>query len=132
MKNHRHRFSQTFSVDQSFLPYKMSSQSEDDCPGYDQDLIVRELTSLYQFLTRIHIDPSSILLPPNDGWPDLTPEILQRIGKTDRANELLRHLPYVECGDYGEKYTIWKEAACMDYRNERLIDDIVGHMGIPW
>ena len=98
----------------------MSSSFQSVCPSYDQDLIVRELTSLYQLLTRVHIAPSELLLPPDGGWPALTPQYLRPMGKTARVNELIRHLPYIRREQYDNKTTIWRESACIDYRGANV------------
>lgn len=65
-------------------------------PEYNRDKTVAAVTSFYEFLTRTHIDESTIQRPPETGWPDLTDEYLNGvIKKSPVVNDLVRHLPCI-------------------------------------
>ncbi|KAK7962864.1 uncharacterized protein PG986_003689 [Apiospora aurea] len=63
---------------------------------YETISAVREF---YTFRSKMYIDDSDILEPPEGGWPHM--ENLRCMGKTDEVMELLRRLPYL-CNKHPE------------------------------
>ncbi|KAK8074527.1 hypothetical protein PG997_009190 [Apiospora hydei] len=60
---------------------------------YSRDETISAVREFYTFLSKMYIDESDILEPPEGGWPHM--ENLRCIGKTDEVMELLRRLPYL-------------------------------------
>ncbi|KAK8137613.1 hypothetical protein PG984_003106 [Apiospora sp. TS-2023a] len=60
---------------------------------YSRDETISAVREFYTFLSKMYIDESDILEPPEGGWPHM--ENLRCMGKTDEVIELLRHLPYL-------------------------------------
>ncbi|KAK7990526.1 hypothetical protein PG990_014806 [Apiospora arundinis] len=60
---------------------------------YSRDETISAVRQFYTFLSKMYIDESDILEPPEGGWPHV--ENLRCMGKTDEVYELLRHLPYL-------------------------------------
>lgn len=89
--------------------------TSNDIPGYSKDEIVAEITSFYKFLVRLYIPAEKINYPPPGGWPQLTPQSLAFLGKTDIAMDLIRHLPYISLSDRKEVYEIWPQAIPINY-----------------
>jgi hypothetical protein len=64
--------------------------------SYSRDATVRAIREYYGLLVKMHANESSILEPPEGGWPLTDPKGFgQALGKTDEVVELLRHLPYI-------------------------------------
>lgn len=63
--------------------------------SYSREATIAAVRGYYQFLARLYLPPSSIVEPPEGGWPQITQESLGHLGKTDEVVELLRRLPYV-------------------------------------
>lgn len=73
----------------------------------------------YQFLTKMpFLEPSDILYPPPEGWPQITKERLAK--KSDEVIELLRHLPYVD--SRREVWQIMPDSRPCDYVNKHPKD----------
>lgn len=62
---------------------------------YSRDVCVAAVRDYYNFLVKMYLGESNIIEPPEGGWPNLTIESLQDLGKTDEVISLLRHLPYI-------------------------------------
>lgn len=62
---------------------------------YSHEATVAAFKSYYEFLTKMYIDPGMTKTPPVTGWPHITCESMQAIGKSQEVVALLRHLPYV-------------------------------------
>jgi len=43
----------------------------------------------------MYLRESDVIEPPEGGWPNITTDSLQDLGKTDEVISLLRHLPYI-------------------------------------
>lgn len=71
--------------------------------GYSRDACVAAVRDYYGFLTKMYLDESDVIEPPEGGWPTITTDNLQSLGKTDEVISLLRHLPYIRTPDSGEK-----------------------------
>jgi hypothetical protein len=54
---------------------------------------VTAVNDYYDFLTKVYIDESRILPSPEGGWPEITPERLKDLGKTDEVIKLLQYMP---------------------------------------
>jgi hypothetical protein len=63
--------------------------------GFDRDATVAAIRDYYHFLTKMYLDGDRIMEPPPGGWPDITPEIMRPLKKSDAVVDLLRHLPYI-------------------------------------
>ncbi|KAK7954800.1 hypothetical protein PG988_015494 [Apiospora saccharicola] len=60
---------------------------------YSREETVSAFREFYTFLSKMYIDESDILEPPEGGWPHI--DNLRCMGKTNEVYELLRHLPYL-------------------------------------
>ncbi|KAF1968895.1 hypothetical protein BU23DRAFT_654985 [Bimuria novae-zelandiae CBS 107.79] len=69
-------------------------------PVYSRDECIAAIRDYYTFLTTMFMDSAFIIEPPQDGWPNITPEATQGLGKTDAVIDLLRHLPYIVSKPY--------------------------------
>lgn len=66
---------------------------------YNREEAIAAVTNLYESLTTLlFVEPSDILYPPAEGWPQITQEneAFASLKKTDEVIELLRHLPYLD------------------------------------
>ena len=66
--------------------------------SYSRDECVAAFRDYFDFLTKMYLKPSEVLIPPKGGWPEITADSLQSLGKTDTVIDLLRHLPYISGG----------------------------------
>ncbi|CCT67848.1 uncharacterized protein FFUJ_14584 [Fusarium fujikuroi IMI 58289] len=59
------------------------------------------LIGFYTFLTTLHYDKSYLKIPPQTGWPELTPDSCAHF-KSDYAIQVIRHLPHFDntCIEY--------------------------------
>ncbi|GIZ45818.1 hypothetical protein CKM354_000896900 [Cercospora kikuchii] len=62
---------------------------------YSRAASIAAFQDYYDFLTRMYLDPQYLMTPPEGGWPEITPENLKDLNKTDEVIALLRFLPYV-------------------------------------
>lgn len=60
---------------------------------YSRDETISAVRQFYTFLTKMYLDESDILEPPEGGWPHM--DNLRCLGKTDEVIDLLRRLPYL-------------------------------------
>lgn len=66
-------------------------------PSLDPTAIISIIAEYYRFLTRLpHISPSWLHFPPESGWSSIDEETLRQRGRSDRAIQLLKHLPYFQ------------------------------------
>ncbi|TVY62833.1 hypothetical protein LSUE1_G008741 [Lachnellula suecica] len=62
---------------------------------YDRDTAVAAIASFYEFFCTLPTStPTVIQYPPPGGWPDITPENMAAMKKSDSVIDLYRHLPY--------------------------------------
>jgi hypothetical protein len=88
-------------------------------PSYSRDETIAAVMDYYQFLTKMpFLEPSDILYPPPEGWPQITKERLAK--KSDEVIELLRHLPYVD--SRREVWQIMPDSRPCDYVNKHPKD----------
>lgn len=67
--------------------------------GYDLDTTVTAFRDYFEFLTKMYLDESAIIWPPEGGWPHITEEAAAALGKSPEVIELLRMLPYIKQDD---------------------------------
>ncbi|KJX96519.1 hypothetical protein TI39_contig617g00011 [Zymoseptoria brevis] len=83
--------------------------------AYSHEAVILAVRDYYTFLTKMYLDPSDIMEPPQCGWPEITRDSMRALGKTDEVIELLRHLPYFD----GRSKTSRRggpRMACADWR----------------
>lgn len=85
-------------------------------PTYSRGEIVSTLTTFYQFLTTMYIPTGDILHPPPGGWPEITKEKFAFLSKTDRAIDLLRHIPYIRRDSDFRVHQVQDHCVMIDYR----------------
>lgn len=87
--------------------------------SYSREATVAAVSDYFNFLAKMYLNESNILRPPEGGWPEITPERLKGLGKTDEVVLLLRHLPYlgdlpdrsaVDAGPSGCRFYSWLES----------------------
>lgn len=69
-------------------------------PTLDETTYSREATTAafrdyYEFLIEMFLPEKWIMEPPVEGWPSITKEKADLLGKNDEVYELIRHLPYL-------------------------------------
>ncbi|KAH7092264.1 hypothetical protein FB567DRAFT_516871 [Paraphoma chrysanthemicola] len=64
-------------------------------PVYSRDECVAAIRDYYDFLAKSFMDPLFIVEPPQNGWPDISTDATNHLGKTEQVMDLLRHLPYI-------------------------------------
>ncbi|KAK6834142.1 hypothetical protein PG989_002999 [Apiospora arundinis] len=67
--------------------------------SYSREATIAAVRGFYQFLSKFYLPESSIIEPPEGGWPQITQESIGYLEKTDEVIELLRHLPYIRDDD---------------------------------
>jgi hypothetical protein len=63
---------------------------------YSRDECVTAFREFYHLLAKMYMDESYIKEPPPGGWPNITPEALRPLNKTEEAVSLLKYLPYID------------------------------------
>jgi hypothetical protein len=63
--------------------------------SYSRDACIAAVRDYYIFLTKMYLKESDVIEPSKEGWPTITVDNLQGLGKTDEVISLLRHLPYI-------------------------------------
>lgn len=66
--------------------------------SYSQDECLAAIYDYFKFITAMFLDEAIVKYPPPGGWPSITPENMQSLGKNDKVISLLRHMPYIERG----------------------------------
>jgi hypothetical protein len=88
--------------------------------SYSRDSCITAIRDYYQFLTKMYLDDSLVIEPPEGGWPAITAENLAGMNKTDEVISLLRQLPYIkEANNHNEQaqgapwcvFADWQSAA---------------------
>ena len=92
---------------------------------YDRDQVIAAVTDYYEFLTRLHVKNEDIRRPPPEGWPEITQARLSKLGKTDKAIDLLKLLPYVQNDDNFSPIHVWSMSGCCDYTGEQFQQKVV-------
>lgn len=65
-------------------------------PRLTRDQLVTIITDFYIFLTKFYVPTSALKFPPEDGWPNITPETTKHSNKSPIVINLIKHLPYIE------------------------------------
>jgi hypothetical protein len=86
--------------------------------SYSQDVCIAAVRDFFTFLTRMYLDESVVMEPPPSGWPEMTPAIMQSLGKNEDVISLLRHLPYLRTSgcDLGDDSQIAPRTYFADWR----------------
>ncbi|KAL5380467.1 hypothetical protein DPSP01_007788 [Paraphaeosphaeria sporulosa] len=66
------------------LQFHSCSSSRMDS-SYSRDECVAAIRYYYAFLAAMFMDPSYIIEPPPDGWPNMTAEAMQELGKSRKV-----------------------------------------------
>lgn len=66
---------------------------------YSRDTCVAAFRDYYSFLAKMYLKDLMIIEPPEGGWPSITTECMQEVGKTEEVAMLLRNLPYIRKPD---------------------------------
>lgn len=74
----------------------MVSSSSTPAPGYSEERTVEAITSFYNFLDKLYLEPDTLEHPPEGGWPTITTTSLSALEKTDAVISLLRKIPYLD------------------------------------
>jgi hypothetical protein len=70
--------------------------------SYSRDECISTIRDYYAFLTKMYLDESDVLEPPEDGWPAINSANMEGFGKSDEVISLLRRLPYINSLDDAE------------------------------
>ncbi|KAH0359425.1 DSBA oxidoreductase, partial [Aureobasidium melanogenum] len=62
---------------------------------YSREATIAAFYDYYKFLTKMFLPYDFVQKPPAEGWPSITKEKLQRLGKNNEVFELIRRLPYI-------------------------------------
>ena len=93
--------------------------------AFDQDEFVRLLTDFYEFCSRVFWKLPIQHAPPG-GWPSINQDTLAALQKSDKAVELLRHLPYPDFDASQAAFTplIMDHTEVVDWRSEYIHGNI--------
>ncbi|KAF3806044.1 hypothetical protein GCG54_00004369 [Colletotrichum gloeosporioides] len=102
------------------------SDSDNKVPSYSRDEVVAELSSYYEFLTRIFLPPSVVRYPPEGGWEHINRDWMKTfaLGKNDTVIDLMRHIPYIrrdEVDDF-EPWQIFERTTAVDCAGDRALN----------
>jgi hypothetical protein len=88
--------------------------------SYDRDEVIASVTDFYNFLiTHLHFEPSDLKTPPPTGWLKIIQARFDFLGKSDKAIDLLQHLPYLPPYGLFQK-EIYTHTVCVDYNQESV------------
>ncbi|KAK1518843.1 uncharacterized protein CCOS01_11663 [Colletotrichum costaricense] len=94
-------------------------------PSYSRNELVSELTSHYEFLTRLFLPPEVVQHPPEGGWEHITPEFVKSfcLGKNDTVADLVRHIPYVSRTkeDHWDPWMVNEGATAVDFTGDVVL-----------
>ncbi|KAG9521203.1 hypothetical protein KCU93_g7469, partial [Aureobasidium melanogenum] len=62
---------------------------------YSREITIAAFRDYYEFLIDMFLPDNWIIEPPAGGWPSITKEKADLLGKNDEVYELMRHLPYL-------------------------------------
>ncbi|KAJ4378672.1 hypothetical protein N0V86_005543 [Didymella sp. IMI 355093] len=72
-------------------------------PIYSRQECIAAIKDFYEFLGKMYLDvSSSIIYPPDNGWPNMTTEVMGCLGKDREIIMLLRQLPYPEVRPFSD------------------------------
>lgn len=70
--------------------------------------LISTITDFYKLITKPpYIDPTALIYPPSQGWPDINVEELRKRGRTEEVIAILRQLPYLRRPDSGKNEKGW-------------------------
>ncbi|KAK1500812.1 hypothetical protein CTAM01_06264 [Colletotrichum tamarilloi] len=94
-------------------------------PSYSRNELVSELTSYYEFLTRLFLPPEVVQHPPEGGWEHITPDFVKSfcLGKNDTVADLMRHIPYVSRTkeDHWDPWMVYEGATAVDFTGDVVL-----------
>jgi len=109
-----------------------SSELQSETPHYDREEVIATITDFYQFLSKLPwVEPDDILYPPEGGWPNITKENFNFLGKNDEVITLLKQLPYVRM-DGEDEYQVAPETFPCDYRRNYFKSPSFGKGNMPY
>lgn len=97
---------------------------------YNREEVIKSITEFYQLLAELPlIEPSDVVYPPSEGWPNITKDSFDILGKTDEVIELLKHLPYITVskdpdGDGFTPRPISPDTFVVDYQSEFSLNSV--------
>ncbi|KAH0028548.1 hypothetical protein KCU78_g3608, partial [Aureobasidium melanogenum] len=62
---------------------------------YSREATIAAFRDYYEFLIKMFLPDDWIIEPPAGGWPSITKEKADLLGKNDEVYKLMRHLPYL-------------------------------------
>jgi hypothetical protein len=83
--------------------------------SYSHDACVAAVRDYITFLTDMYLDESVAMEPPPGGWPEMTPKLMQKLGKNEDVIALLRHLPYIRTT--GDDPQVAPDTCLVDWRD---------------
>ncbi|KAK4105097.1 hypothetical protein N658DRAFT_387008, partial [Parathielavia hyrcaniae] len=96
---------------------------------YSREATVAAVSAYFDFLASMYLDDEAILGPPNEGWPEMTPDRLRGLRKTDEVVMLLRHLPYLHGGEFDYcKNAIEMSTVMTEFRPDEDIGSVPSHV----
>ncbi|KAK5096385.1 hypothetical protein LTS08_007641 [Lithohypha guttulata] len=84
-------------------------------------------TSSYEFccfMRDLYVPDDAILVPPEDGWPQITTETFTILGKSDIVVNALKHMTYIEDKCTPFQYEILPETVMCDWRESSTIHQL--------
>ncbi|KAF1969271.1 hypothetical protein BU23DRAFT_582752 [Bimuria novae-zelandiae CBS 107.79] len=95
-----------------------------DDVSYSLAKCIEAIRDYYNFLTKLYLDPSEIVQPPEGGWSTITSTALQGLGKSNEVITLLRNLPYIRTTDGEAEFEDLKVAS----QGVSYAEDIPAHV----
>lgn len=100
------------------------TESEGLEQAFDREEFVSELTSYYEFLVKMYLTESKLKRPPEGGWPSLTPDKLEFMGKNEDVMYIMQHIPYIEGGKVQDTIAIYPSCIPVDYTGSSFTFDL--------
>lgn len=77
---------------------------------YSREGTVNAIRDYCEFLKSMYLEEACVVEPPDGGWPVITPETMEPLGKSDEVVALLRELPYIRpYGIHATPGTTWAD-----------------------
>lgn len=87
------------------------------------DRTIATIHDFVMFLKDLYILEEAILVPPSEGWPEITKEFWFSLGKFDEVIEVLRHLTYITRNRMYQ-YQFIPDSALYDFRSFTDVDKV--------
>ncbi|KAK1521498.1 hypothetical protein CPAR01_15021 [Colletotrichum paranaense] len=84
-------------------------------PSYSRNELVSELTSYYEFLTRLFLPPEVVQHPPEGGWEHITPDFVKSfcLGKNDTVA--------ADEEDHWDPWMVYEGATAVDFTGDVVL-----------